>query len=487
MARTQIAIGSRGDDVEYLQEFLNTKGYGLEVDGDFGPLTEAALKDFQGKYGLDVDGIAGQYTWEIIGDMTKDPNNYMASNNTGSANNTTSNATNNKNTISTPAPTTTPQTYTPWGDTTEGQEKNKVVEAALAYLNSLGNFNWKDQTKYDEYVKQWEDRPDFSFDFNENALYQQYKDQHKKQGKMAMMDTMGQASAMTGGYGNSYAQSVGQQSYNAELEKLNDVIPELYQMELDKYKMEGDELLNMISFLGNERDYELGLYKDDYAKRLEAYDRAYDDYYNSGSMYASEQNTINDLAQQNWANEFAIWDANNTNSWNQAQWDYTLERDKVEDDRWQKEYDAVYGDNGTTGGTTGSTGSTGGNNSTGNTAYAGNQGITEANIKKMQNALGITADGKWGSESTKAAGGLSAKEAWKAYQNGTLVKKTTEPTKSDYADWDALDWESYFAQIRNSEGKSAAEEELEYFTSKGLIPTNMITYAAIGARGKLGH
>ena len=437
MANNYITLGYQGEYAKDIQKKLNLKGgYGLAEDGIIGEKSISALKDFQAKQGLDVDGILGPETWALLMDGYDNPfytePTPSSPSNSGATNNATSTS---KAPTLEPAPTKPISTYTPYGDTTEGQGKNQIVENALAYLNSLGDFIWKDQEKYNEYLKQWEERPDFSYNFNEDALYQQYKDQYMKQGKMAMMDTMGQAAALTGGYGNSYAQMVGQQAYNAQLENLNDIIPELYGMALDKYQMEGQDLLNTIGLLGNERDYELGLYKDDYARRLEAYTIANDDYYNSANMYKTEQDAINDLAQQDWQNAMAIWEANNTNAWNQAQWEHTLEREKVADEQWQKEYDAVYGnkDGGVITDDTDNTGYTGGNNST---DYAGNQGISDANIKKMQNALGITADGKWGSESTKAAGGLSAKEAWAAYQNGTLVKKNTSTgfTGSTYSD-----------------------------------------------------
>ena len=53
---------------------------------------------------------------------------------------------------------------------------------------------------------------------------------------------MGQAAALTGGYGSSYSQAVGQQQYDAYLQKLNGVVPELYQLAYSRYQDEGDEL-----------------------------------------------------------------------------------------------------------------------------------------------------------------------------------------------------------------------------------------------------
>ena len=55
--------GSTGQQVKYLQMRLNTKGnYALDIDGDFGPKTEAALKDYQKKEKLEVNGTTDGLT-----------------------------------------------------------------------------------------------------------------------------------------------------------------------------------------------------------------------------------------------------------------------------------------------------------------------------------------------------------------------------------------------------------------------------------------
>ena len=92
-------------------------------------------------------------------------------------------------------------------------------------------------------------RKDFTYDVNADAVYQQLKDQYVQGGRMAMMDTMGQAQAMTGGYGNSYAQGVGQQAYQGYLQGLNDQVPNLYQMALNRYIQQGDQLTDQYSML----------------------------------------------------------------------------------------------------------------------------------------------------------------------------------------------------------------------------------------------
>lgn len=163
------------------------------------------------------------------------------------------------------------------------QQSDAVTKAQEMLQNQLNN-------KPGQYTSQWQsqlndvmgkilNREKFSYDLNGDALYNQYKDQYTNQGKMAMMDTMGQAAAMTGGYGNSYAQNVGQQAYHGYLQQLNDKIPELYNLALSKYQMEGDDLARQYSMLGTQENQDYSRYRDkvsDYNTELSRLQNAYD-------------------------------------------------------------------------------------------------------------------------------------------------------------------------------------------------------------------
>jgi hypothetical protein len=105
-----------------------------------------------------------------------------------------------------------------------------------------------------EYLDEYKNRDPFEYNIDSDALYQQYKENYIQQAQLARDDTMGKAAALTGGYGNSYAQTVGQQTYNQYLNQLNAVTPELYSMAYNRYQQEGNDLLNMYSLYKERED-----------------------------------------------------------------------------------------------------------------------------------------------------------------------------------------------------------------------------------------
>lgn len=228
------------------------------------------------------------------------------------------------NTTPTPRPTTD---TTPWDETEKGIAALGNYNTLLEKYNQYGPFTFS----LDEWAKDIDEKikgfKDFSYDLNGDALYQQYKDQYVQQGKLAMADTMGQAAAMTGGYGNSYAQSVGQQAYQNELSNLNDIVPELYQMALNKYQMDKDNLYTEASYLMQKYAQEYGEYSDEYQQLLDALGLARSDYYDGADMYHTEQDITNTELWNQWNADETIRQDNNTQYWNQK--DYELKDREV--------------------------------------------------------------------------------------------------------------------------------------------------------------
>ena len=79
--------GSRGDEVRQIQTKLKRWGYySGNVDGIYGSGTLAAVKKFQQKNGLKVDGIAGKQTLEAMGIFNSSSNSSSNSSNVSSSN-----------------------------------------------------------------------------------------------------------------------------------------------------------------------------------------------------------------------------------------------------------------------------------------------------------------------------------------------------------------------------------------------------------------
>ena len=287
----QIGYGSKGNEVRELQNRLNQRGYNLTVDGDFGSKTLEAVKQYQKSNGLAVDGIVGKNTW---GALTAGNGNTSASTNTASTNTTT----------------TAPKdygTYTPSNTVKEAEKARDSLKAPDAYQSQ-----WNDQIQAT--IDKILNREKFSYDLNGDALYAQYADKFKQQGKMAMMDTMGQAAAMTGGYGNSYAATAGNQAYQAHLSELNDIVPELYQMAYEKYRNEGQDLVDQYSLLSAQDQQDYGKHRDQVS-----------DYY-------TDRGYLTDRADTEYSKDYGkfVDDRNLT---------YQQDRDKASDEKWQKEFD----------------------------------------------------------------------------------------------------------------------------------------------------
>lgn len=132
-------------------------------------------------------------------------------------------------------------------------------------------------------------RGPFQYDAERDPLYRVSRDRYIQNGRMAMKDSMGQAAALTGGYGSSYGQTVGQQQYEASLQGLSALIPELYEQAYRMYRDQGDTLQQQYDLLGKQADRDYDRYRDELGdwrserawqqdREDDAYDRAADAY-----------------------------------------------------------------------------------------------------------------------------------------------------------------------------------------------------------------
>lgn len=195
----------------------------------------------------------------------------------------------------------------------EEEEKKKKYTAGREVQDAEDALAIQSSTRPGAYTSLWEaqlqsamdrilNRQDFDYRLNGDALYRQYRDANLRDGRNAMLDAMGTAAALTGGYSNSYAETAGQQAYNAHLEKLNDRIPELYNLALSRYRDEGERMMADYEMLLNadRRDYER------YQDRVSDWQRDYD---TLNSIYTDRRDFDygiyrDTVADEQWAAEF---------------------------------------------------------------------------------------------------------------------------------------------------------------------------------------
>ena len=200
-----------------------------------------------------------------------------------------------------------------------------------AVTDALAKLTQAQESKPGEYQSQYGDqiqsminnllnRPAFQYDFGSDPLYQQYSDMFQRQGKMAMQDTMGQAAALSGGYGNSYAQTAGQQVYNNNLQQMNNVIPELQNAAYSRYSQEGSDMRGNLSALQAQEAVGYGQYRDTVSD------------YNTELAYASDlYNTEYNRDYGQYQDQVSQYDADRAFAYQQAQ-------DAIAQDQWQQEY-----------------------------------------------------------------------------------------------------------------------------------------------------
>ena len=175
---TNLSYGSRGDEVASLQKQLNAAGYSLAVDGIYGAATDAAVRDYQSRNALAVDGVVG------------------------------------------------PQTM------------NSLFERGGGVAHYDSPVGGRMATLYEMMTN----RPTFTYDPENDAVYRYYRRQYTTAAAQARDDTLGRTAALTGGYASSYGLSAAQQDYLNYINKLWGVLPTLYEQAYNRYRNEGNDL-----------------------------------------------------------------------------------------------------------------------------------------------------------------------------------------------------------------------------------------------------
>lgn len=327
------------------------------------------------------------------------------------------------------------------------------IDAILDQINNYGSFTFDQEAPvYDnQYAEQQQalldailNREDFSWSKETDPQWSSYKKSYLREGDRATANALAQASAASGGRASTAAITAATQAGDYYATQLNDIIPTLYQQAYDRYLNEYSMMLQDLGAVNTQEQL-------DYAKYLDQ---------------LTQYNTDRNFAYDTYLGDFNILQGQLSSLQGQDDVDYGrfidrinlgIQRDETEYQRGQQEQalaqaqvDAILSAGGTpsaeligasgytneyvqaledayrkaeaerTSASSGS-GSSGSGRVTsggGGTGY-NNGGLTTSQIIQMQEALGVTADGKWGPATQAAAGGLSADAAWEIMNQGS--------------------------------------------------------------------
>ena len=285
---TMVAYGSQGGAVKQLQSELNKRGYQLDEDGIYGKKTKAAVRDYQKKSGLTmVDGIAGDETWGSLLSAPTMAEQQAAEQAAAAA----------AAEAARPEARVTESTARKLAELERGYQPSEDVAAARAYRDSVAAMQPEDYTsgfeaRLQELYDQIAGREAFSYDPEEDEMYKHYARLYAAQGAAAMEDTMGQAAALTGGYGSSYAQAVGQQTYDRYLGELAALVPELRQAALAEYTQEGKALTDRYGLLRQQESAAYDRWQDTVAQWQKALAQAQSEYDDTAAQDAKSYQTM---------------------------------------------------------------------------------------------------------------------------------------------------------------------------------------------------
>lgn len=193
---------------------------------------------------------------------------------------------------------------------------NKFNEA---YKNPAPTWTPRYEAEIQGLLSDISNRKGFSYNMNEDPIYQQYRDQYVREGQRAMKDTVAQTAALTGGYGSTYGAIAAQQGYDNYLAGLNDVVPQLEQQAYGRYT---DELADKYNQLGAYQTEENRLYGQ-YMDALGQYNT--DRNFAFGSMQAA-------MDQNNYENEFDrnLFESDRNYGLTEEQWKFQQQQQAIE-------------------------------------------------------------------------------------------------------------------------------------------------------------
>lgn len=361
--------------------------------------------------------------------------------------------------------------YKGGGDGSSFVSQGKIpgqIDDVLDQIYNFGSFSFDQEAPvYDnQYAQQQQalldailNREDFSWSKETDPQWSSYKKSYLREGDRATANALAQASAASGGRASTAAVTAASQAGDYYAAQLNDIIPTLYQQAYDRYLNEYSMMLQDLGAVNTQEQLDYQKYLDNLAQYNTDRNFNYEKYLNDFNLlqgqlsslqgqdavdynrYMDEINLDMQREQQAYDRAWNEDERDYNRLWNEELRDYNRGQDAQS--LAQAQIDAILASGGTPSadliaasgysneyvqaleaayrremagspstGSGSSSGSGGSRSSGGSRTGYDNGNLTTTQIKQMQTALGVEADGFWGPASQAAAGGLGADEAW---------------------------------------------------------------------------
>lgn len=327
------------------------------------------------------------------------------------------------------------------------------IDAILDQINNYGSFTFDQEAPvYDnQYAEQQQalldailNREDFSWSKETDPQWSSYKKSYLREGDRATANAMAQASAASGGRASTAAITAATQAGDYYATQLNDIIPTLYQQAYDRYLNEYSMMLQDLGAVNTQEQLDYAKYLDQLTQYNTDRNFAYDTYLGDFNILQGQLSSLqgqDDVDYGRFMDRINLGIQKDETEYQRGQQEQALAQAQVDailsaggtpsaeligvsgytneyvqalEDAYRKaEAERTSASSGSGSGGSGRVTSGGGG-----TGY-NNGGLTTSQIIQMQEALGVTADGKWGPATQAAAGGLSADAAWKIMNQGS--------------------------------------------------------------------
>ena len=218
----------------------------------------------------------------------------------------------------------------------------------------------KYQGQMDTALSNVTNRKQFEYDPLKDANYQAMAKVYQKQGEQAAKNTLGDAAALNGGYGSSYAVTASQQARNDYNQQLASQIPALQEAAYNRYLNNYNMDVTALSALRDADDSAYNKYRD----------KVSDSQWKYGSDY---QNYRDDVSDSQWQKSYDRSVLESDRDYN-----YKKSRDQVADSQWAQEFalqkKAAASSGGSSSGSGGYLGSSSGSGGSDSVGYGGSLG-----------------------------------------------------------------------------------------------------------------